>query len=166
MKKFVLVSLILFLANVGCKKMNADGGRLCGYSPIAAPALNLVIKDSAGKDLLDEKTAGAYSKDKIRLFRKDAAGKTIPVVFYVSPPFSYGDEKFSFDLLYVPVITDVQNPAENRMFLKLGDSDLYELNLKVSKAKPELENLIIDQKEADKDEGSVMKYLSIFYLTE
>jgi hypothetical protein len=166
MKKFTIVCIILFIAGVGCKKTNIDGGGLCACSPKVEPELSLVIKNNAGDDLLNDKTAGAYSKDKIELFRKDGDGKIIPINFSIRPPFSYGDEKFNFNLLYTSGISYLQKPADNIIYLKLGEGKLYELNVQLNKGKYAIEKLLIDNKEAEKDKGNVAKYAAIFYLTE
>jgi hypothetical protein len=166
MKKIIIVCVILFIANVGCKKTNIDGGGLCACSPVTAPELNLVIKNTAGDDLLNDKTAGAYSKDKIELFRKDGNGNIVPLNFSIRPPFSYGNEKFNFNLLTVPSISYLQTSDNNIVYLKLGEGKLHELSLQLNQGKYDLEKLLIDNKAAAKDTGNVAKYASIFYLTE
>jgi len=164
MKKILFVCMILFIASVACKKEDVGGGGLCACSPMQVPSLNLVIKNSAGADLLSDKTTGYYDKNKIQLTRKDAAGKTIAIDFNIRPPFSYGNEKFNYNYLYIPV--SFLQAADNLIYLKLGDGKTYELNIALNEGKYNLNTLMIDNKEAVKDNGNVAKYTTIFYLTE
>lgn len=167
MKKFVLVCIVLFIANIGCKKSNIGGGGLCACSPIiVGPELYLVIKNNAGEDLLNTKTTGAYTKDKIELYRKDETGKVLPIAFFIRLPFDYGNEKFAFNQLYVGGVGNTQKSPDNTLFLKLGDNKLYQLNLTLNQGLYKVEKVLIDNKEAEKDNGTVAKYLPIFYLTE
>jgi hypothetical protein len=166
MKKTIIVCAILFIANVGCKKTNVDGGRLCACSPVRVPQLNLVIKNNAGDDLLNNKTSGAYSKDKIELFKKDANGNVIPIAFNIMPPFSFADEKFSFSFLHSAAISYLQTANDNIIYLKLGEGKLHELNVQLNQGKYGVEKLLIDNKAAVKDTSNLTKYESVFYLTE
>jgi hypothetical protein len=165
MRKFVLVCAILFFANVGCKKMNMDGGGgLCGCSPaIPGTQLNLVIKNTANNDLLDEKVAGAYTKDMIQLYRKDSDGKVITIPFGIQSPFSYGNEKFNFYQLTSFLVYPIQNSANRVVFLKVGEKT-YELTLQLVKDQLVVERLLIDQKETEKEDDP--KFPPIFYLTQ
>jgi hypothetical protein len=166
MKKFLFICVILFIANVGCKKMNIDGGGLCGCSPTAGPTFQLVIKNSLGEDLLNSKTSGAYSIDKIELYRKDGNGKVIPLNFSIRPPFSYGNEKFSANSLYSSDIAYLYQASDKSIFLKLGGSKLYELILHLNQQSGKVEKLFIDQKEGEKATGTIENYATIYYLTE
>jgi hypothetical protein len=163
MKKILLVCMVLFIASVACKKEDVGGSGLCACSFIAAPSLNLVIKNSAGGDLLSDKTTGYYDKSKIQLTRKDATGKETAVDFDIRTPFSYGNEKFNYNQLYIPV--GFLQAADNTVYLKLGDGKTYELKITLNQQRYELEKVFIDNKEADKDQGNVAKYKTIFYLT-
>lgn len=163
MKKFLFVCAVLFIGSVGCKKMNIDGNGLCACSPISQPELTLVIKNAAGDDLLNDKTSGAYTKEKIELYTKDEAGKVIPISFSIRQPFNYGDEKFNFYQLNSG-IGFIQKKSST-VYLKLGDSKVYELNIELNEGSYLLNKLLIDQKEAQKDLGTVLKYKSIFYFT-
>lgn len=163
MKKIIIVCVILFIANVACKKTNIDGGGLCACSPMRSPELNLVIKNNAGDDLLNSQTTGAYSKDKIELFKKDGNGNAIPINFGIRPPFSNGNEKFNFNFLSASGITYSQTANDNIIYLKLGEGKLHELALQVSQ---EGLKLSIDKIEAKKDTSNVARYAYIFYLTE
>lgn len=166
MKKFVLVCIVLFIANIGCKKSNIGGGGLCACSPIVGPQLLLVIKNTVGEDLLNDKTTGAYTKDKIALYRKDVEGKDIPVNFFIKPPFDYGNEKFSFNQLHADNIGFVQKTTDKTLYLKLGDSKIYQLNIELNQNSYSVEKVFINNKEAEKDKGNVAKVTTIFYLTE
>ena len=164
MKKFLIVCMILFTAGVGCKKMDYGGGDLCACSPIEAPGLNLVIKNSAGDDLLSEKTVGAYTKDNIQLFRKDVNGKVIPINFSIRPPSTFGEQKFNFNFLYAPELNSLQTQTDKTVYLKLGGGEPYELLLDLSK--PGEGSLFINKKAAEREKGAVSLYLPIFYLIE
>lgn len=166
MKKFLFICAILFIANVGCKKMNIDGGGLCGCSPTTGPTFQLVIRNSFGEDLLNSKTSGAYSIDKIELYRKDVTGKVVPVNFSIRPPFSYGNESFSANSLYSADINYLFQASDKSIFLKLGGSKLYELTLQLNQQSAKVEKLLIDQKESEKAKGTIENYATIFYLTE
>lgn len=165
MKKFLFVCAILFIANLGCKKNNIGGGGLCACSPITEPELKLVIKSSTGTDLLNDKIAGAYSKDEIKVFQKLADGTETPVNFSIRPPFSYGEEKFNFNSLFVG-LNFLRNSKDTKILLKLGDSKPYELSFALNEGMYDINKLLIDDKEAESDNGTVSKYLRIFYLTE
>jgi hypothetical protein len=167
MKKFILVCAILFIANVGCKKMNLDGGGVCGCLPIEGPEFNLVIKNSAGDDLLSSSTAGPYSKDNIQMYRKDNEGKMIPILFAIRPPFSYGDEKFKYNFLYTTNIRISANTQTDHIYLKLGNDQPYEMTLHLkSNGRLSVQRLLIDQKETEKEADNLSKYASFFYLNK
>ncbi|WP_442588255.1 hypothetical protein ACSBL2_19635 [Pedobacter sp. AW31-3R] len=166
MKKFIFICAILFIAGVGCKKMNIDGGALCGCSPISnGPDFKLVIKNEAGEDLLNEKTTGAYTKDKITFFRKDESGKKVPINFAIRPSFSYGDEKFDDYQLYTNDVFHFLKKDNKVAYLKLGDGKEYELSLELEEGKYTVSKLFIDQIEAEKATGNITNYAQIFYLT-
>lgn len=163
MKKFILALVVLFAVNIGCKKASNNGGNICACSPIIGPSIHLVIKNSAGQDLLDEKTVGGFTKDKIDLYRKDAAGNIVKMYFGIQPPFQYGDQKFAFYQLVTSDISYLQS-ANNTAYLKLDDK-LYELSIQLGTSSSRVEKVFIDKKETDKDTGAVNNYVSIFYFT-
>lgn len=165
MKKFLFICAILFIANLGCKKNNIGGEGICACSPVSEPELRLVVKSSTGTDLLNEKITGAYSKDEIKVFQKSADGKETLVNFSIRPPFSYGEEKFNFNSLLVG-LNFLKNTTNSKILLKLGDSKLYELSFALNEGKYDITKLMIDNKEAEKGEGTVNNYVRIFYLTE
>jgi hypothetical protein len=166
MKKFLIISILLFIINVGCKKENVGGGNLCACSPARGPELNLVIKNNAGGDLLNDKTTGAYIKDQIAVYRKDGNSKIIPMDFAIRPAFSYGDQKFGFNSLYLGNLNFLQKTPAEVVYLKLGEKEAQELHIQLNQGKYAVEKLLIDQKEAVKDSGAVAKYADIFYLTD
>lgn len=164
MKKFLTICVILFITNLGCKKMGIDGSGTCACSPVKGPELYLVIKNNAGEDLLNEKTTGAYTKDKIELFRKDVDGKKIPLNFGIRPTFLYGDKKFNFNQLFSGDIMFLQKTGNNIIYLKLGADKVYELNLELHKEFYEIAKITIDKKEAEQDKDTFGKKIPIFYL--
>jgi len=163
MKKFIFVSILLFIASASCKKMNPDDGGACGCSPATKQDMYLVIRNSAGADLLNQSTAGYYPKDKIELYRKDAEGKSVPITFYITPPFSYGNEKFNLNQLYITDLALFIKTPDDALYLKLGDSSPFEL--KVSIVGGTVEKLLVDKKEAERDKPTA-NYVSLFYLSK
>jgi hypothetical protein len=161
MKKFLIILMVIFIADVGCKKENIGGGGLCGCSPIVGPYLNLAIKNSAGADLLNSQTPTAYTKENIEVFRKDANGKAIPVNFSIMPEFGYGNEKFNFKTLHVYLDAVPLQSGDFIFYLKLGGTKVYTLDLNMS-----MQKLLIDSKEAERDKGTVAQFTTIYYLTE
>jgi hypothetical protein len=164
-KKFMIVCIILFIAGVGCKKANIDGGGLCGCSFAVSPDFHLVIKNQAGEDLLSETKTGAYTKSNIELFRKDDEGRSIPVNFSIRPPFSYGNEKFKYYQLYAMTLTFLQKTGTGVLYLKL-DKKIYELSLELNQGKYQVERMLIDKKAAEKELGTMANFASVFYLVE
>ncbi len=147
MKKILIAFIALFVINLGCKKMS-DVDRLCACSPISnASYLSLVIKNNNGEDLLSATTAGAFTKEKIQLYRKDTNGAIKQIDFGIRPPFSYGtNQLFNYNQLISLEIGVLAKSISDTFYLKLGDDKLYELNLKFNNSK--LEKLLIDQQEA------------------
>ncbi|MGY3212979.1 hypothetical protein [Mucilaginibacter sp. HD30] len=165
MKKFLFVCFVIFVAGVGCKKTNIGGGRLCGCSPIQQPELMLVIKNAAGVDLLSDKNIGYYAKNNIQVFKKDANGNAVQLDFYIRPTFSYGNENFRFNTLFVNGLSTIRQSGES-IFLKLGSDPAYELKLQFNGTQPKIDKLLINNNEAEKDNGTVAQYANIFYLTK
>jgi hypothetical protein len=147
MKKVLIAFVALYVINLGCKKID-DVDRLCACSPISnASYLSLVIKNNNGDDLLSATTAGAFTKEKIQLYRKDANGAIKPIEFAIRPPFSYGtNQSFNYNQLVSMEISILAKSINDTFYLKLGDDKLYELNLKMNNMK--LEKLLINQQEA------------------
>jgi len=167
MKKFLIVCFVIFVASVGCKKENIGGGGACGCSPVVGPQLMLVVKNSAGEDLLNSNTAGSFSKDNIKLFSKDANGKETQLYFNVRPPFNYTPtESFTSNTLYSVGFSQLWAANKGTIYLKLGDAPAYELNVEIDNNKSKVEKVVINNKEAEKDKGAVAKYANIFYLVK
>lgn len=163
MKKVLIAFVALYVINLGCKKID-DVDRLCACSPISnASYLSLVIKNSNGDDLLSASAAGAFTKEKIQLYRKDANGEIKSIDFKIRPPFPYGtNESFNYNQLVSMEIAILAKSINDTFYLKLGDDKLYELNLKMNNMK--LEKLLIDQKETPLENAtSGNTYLSTIF---
>lgn len=164
MKKFLIISIFLFIASVGCKKENVGGGRLCACSPARGPEVNLVIKNKTGDDLLNDKTTGSYTKDKIAVYRKDENNNVVTVDFAIRPGFSYGNDKFIFNSLALGNLTFLQKKPAEIIYLKFADKEVQEMRLKLNEGKYGVDKVMIGNEEAVKDTGAVSKYADIFYL--
>jgi hypothetical protein len=162
MKKFLIICLLLFTASVGCKKMDIDGGGLCACSPITGPQMFLGVKNAAGDDLLNGKTTGAYTKETIQVFRKDGEGRVVPIYFDIRAPFAYGNDQTKTYLLQLPDLNFLKPSTMNTIYLKLGESALYELELDLAKYGEE--KVFINKKEAERDKDG-KNLPPIFYLT-
>ena len=159
MKKFILVCCVIFIVGIGCTKV----APLCGCSPIQQPELILAIKNTVGADLLSDKTIGAYTKNNIQLFKKDANGNAVQLDFYIRPPFSYGNETFNFSTLFATGLSTIKQSGES-IYLKLGNEPPYELKLQFNNTMPKVDKLFINNNEAEKDNGTIVKYVDVFYL--
>lgn len=164
MKKIIIAFVVIFVANLGCKKVsNTDG--LCACSPISYPGISLVIKNAANLDLLNPANKEAYALSQIKLFQKDDKGGEKQVNFFLRPTFSYGSEKFNYYQLYSEEMIALARTKQPIFYLKLGDGTPYELNLELKEGMPDAGKLLIDKKEAPKETGELAKYnASIFYL--
>ena len=148
MKKFSLILLIIFIANLGCKKIG--GGGLCACSPISGPAFALVIKGNSGVDLLNPATAGYLDKNQIQIYSKDANNAIKQISFNINSPFTFtADSKVTYYQLTSWELPILSKTIDNTFYLKLGNDKLYELNLKIDKNS--VEKLLIDKKEAPKE---------------
>jgi hypothetical protein len=166
MKKFLIVIVVMFITNLGCKKITDSGG-LCACSPISAVYLSLVIKNTAAEDLLSNKTVGAFTSNQIQLYYKESNGAIKQISFTVRQPFSYGTDQFKYFQLFSQEIAALPNGAGTIVYLKLGDNAPYELKLQYNTYKNKVEKLLINDKEAPIETGKVSGYLdgNIFYLT-
>ncbi len=162
MKKFTLVCFIIFIAGIGCTKV----APLCGCSPPTGAELMLVVKNSAGDDLLNSKTPGAFSKDKIQLFQKDANGNEIQVSFGIFPPSSSANDNFKFYTLYHTGFSSMLTSGQGTFYLKFADEPAHVLDLLLDKDKLKLDKLLIDNKEAEKQNGAAVGGRTVFYLTK
>lgn len=167
MKKFLIMSAILFIVNMSCVKMDPDNGGLCACSPVTVPELYLVVKNSEGQDLLSNKTEGFYLKSEIELFAKDEKKKVIPIGFEVKSPFIYGEANANFDFsqLSIPVTAFWEKEASRIIYLKLGDSEPLELKVEFKKGVG-VDKMFVNNIEIEKDKGAVVKYMPIFYFTK
>lgn len=162
MKKILFVLAVIFIANLGCKKMNKGDG-LCACSPISYDtSLGLVIKNSTGVDLLNPNTTGFLDKTKIQLYTKDANNVIKQLNFDIRQPFTYTNNlKMEYYQLVSVEIGSLAKSIDNTFYLKLGDK-LYELNLKVNNQA--VEKLLIDKIEATKELPNInSQYLNSIY---
>lgn len=162
MKKILIILAVLFIANLGCKKIDEDnGGGLCACSPVAYPYMSLVVKNTSGDDLLNSTTANFFSKDQVQLFSKDINGVIKQINFAIRPPFSYGSQKFNFNQIFSEDIVVAAKTTNQTLYLKLGNAEPKELSLTVGNSK--VEKLFIDKKEMPID-VALSAYNLIFYL--
>ncbi|WP_316845710.1 hypothetical protein [Pedobacter psychrodurus] len=150
MKKILIVLMVIFIANLGCKKAGVGGGGLCACSPITNNPLILVIKNSTDVDLLNPKTTGYFDKNQIQLYSKDNNNAIKQINFDIRQPFNYNNtQKIDYYQLTSGEITYLATSMEHTFYLKLGDSKPYELNLKVNNNL--VEKLLIDKTEAPRE---------------
>lgn len=162
MKKILFVLVLIFITNLGCKKVT-NGGGLCACSPITyETSLGLVIKSSTNVDLLNPKTIGFLDKNQIQLYVKDANDVIKKINFYIRQPFTYtNDLKMDYYQLVSSEISREAKSIDHTFYLKLGDK-LYELNLKVNNRA--VEKLLIDKKDAPKElPNANSEYLNSIY---
>ncbi|KRT16374.1 hypothetical protein ASU31_09400 [Pedobacter ginsenosidimutans] len=162
MKKILFVLVLIFITNLGCKKIT-NGGGLCACSPISYDtSLGLVIKNSADVDLLNPKTTGFLDKTQIQLYSKDASNVIKQINFDIRQPFTYTNNlKLDYYQLISYEIGLQAKSIDNAFYLKLGDK-LYELNLKVNNRA--VEKLLIDKVDAPKELPNInSQYLNSIY---
>lgn len=164
MKKFILALTIIFIANLGCKKI-IDSEKPCACSPIYYPSLNLVIKNVAGDDYLNTKTTGYFAKDNIQLYYKEPNGNIKQVQFLIRQPFSYGSEQFKYFYLRSEEILAINNSTNTLFYIKLGNNAPYELKIEFDKNK--IEKLLINNSETVPATGTLTNYQdgNMFYFT-
>ncbi|MEH3111730.1 hypothetical protein [Pedobacter terrae] len=162
MKKILFVLVLIFITNLGCKKI-INGGGLCACSPITYDtSLGLVIKNNTDADLLDPKTAGFLNKTQIQLYSKDANDAIKKINFDIRQPFTYADNlKMDYYQLVSVDISREAKSIDNTFYLKLGEK-LYELNLKVNNRT--VEKLLINKTDAPKElPNTNIEYLNSIY---
>lgn len=166
MKKFLLALTIIFIVNLGCKKI-IDSEKPCACSPVYYPSLNLVIKNAAGDDYLNTKTTGSFNKDNIQLYYKEANGNVKQVQFLIRQPFSYGSEQFKYFYLRSEEILSINNFSATVFYIKLGNNAAYELKIDFDKSKNKVEKLLINNNEAVAATGTLTNYQdgNMFYFT-
>lgn len=152
MKKILMVLLVLFIANVGCKKTGIDGGGLCACSPIEGTYLSLVIKNANGVDLLNPATAGYFDKAQIQLYTKDANNAIKQLNFQMRYPFpSTSKTSLNFYQVSSYEIIGLAKSIDNTFYLKLGNDKLYEINIKLTADNRFIEKLLINKAEATRE---------------
>lgn len=166
MKKFLFVIMLLFIANMGCKKMT-DTDRLCACSPVSYPSLILVVKSASDIDLLDTKNAGSFTKEQIQFYYKDANGGNKAIPFHTRQPFSFDKEEFKYNQLIISEFFALVKTVD-KFYLKLGDQPALELKVQFNSTTGKFEKLLVDDKEALLETGTVAKYLNggLFYLVK
>ncbi len=138
----------------------------CGCSPQTRPEMGLVIKNSAGEDLLDSKTAGYFPQDKIRLFKKEANGTETNLYFHVRQPMDFGTDKFEYYSLYSTFYSLIPS-GQGTFYLKLGDAPAYELKVQADMTKLSITKLLINDVEATKENGILAsRGFDMFYFTK
>jgi hypothetical protein len=166
MKKFLIALTLIIVANLGCKKEEIGEKGPCACSPVTYPYLSLVVKGSAGQDLLNSKTAGSFSTGQIKLYTIESNGSTKNIDFGIRPPFSYGSNQFTYHQLYSQQIIALMASTTGAFYLKLGEREPYKLSLKMSTTAGKIEKLMINDKEAGLETGELQTYSAgnIFYL--
>jgi hypothetical protein len=159
MRKFILVFFAIFIAGAACKKVSTT----CGCSPAMGPELRLVVKNSAGDDLLNSKNAGYFAQGKIRLYKKDSNGNESSVYFTITPAPVFGND-FKYNTIHAYGFGDLLKSGKGDVYLKLGDEAPYTLNIQVDNNE-KVYKLLLNNQEAEKDNGTMAKYASVFYLT-
>lgn len=168
MKKFFIVLAIVFVANLGCKKIGIDGGGgLCACSPaVDAPYLSLVITSSEGTDLLNKVNAGSINQNEIQLYKKEPDGSIKAISFAIRPPFTAGTEQFDYFQLFSIELAQLAKTAGDTFYLKLKDQATLDLSLQVNSNSKKVEKLFVNGTEAAIEAGPISKYVPspIFYL--
>jgi len=169
MKKFIIALSVVFVIIIGCKKIDeGNGGGLCACSPVVQPFyLNLVIKNTAGADLLNTNLATSFKQSDIQLYAKDASGVIKQISFNIAIPIVYGNEKLDYYRLVSQELAILAKSIDHTFYLKLGNQTPYEINLQTNSSLQKIEKLLIDKKEAPKETGKISTDLglSLFYLT-
>lgn len=168
MKKFILAFLVVFVANLGCKKLD-QGDRLCGCSPAAEPPLILVIKNANGADLLNPATTGHFTADNIKVYH-EADGKEKQMTFRVGKPFTYGNastDKFEYYQLQSSLVSLHATTAQPSFYVKLGNGTPLLLKPTMDQdAKYKVVKLLVNDVEATPETGSAKNILpNVFYIT-
>lgn len=164
MKKFLLVLFVVFLANLGCKKLDKTDG-LCACSPTYEPTLVLVIKNAAGADVLNPATTGHFTNSNIQLYYLERSTQK-KLNFYVRTPFTYGNDKFNFYQLHSSDIFKQFATGNKDTYLKLGDNQPMKVKLEIAAdTKYQVVKLLVDDKEAAAEQGAVKSYVqNMFYI--
>jgi len=166
MKKFLIALAVIIIANFGCKKEEIGEKGPCACSPMTYPYLSLVIKNAGGEDLLNSKTSGYFAPSQVKLYLVEANGTIKNIDFGVRPPFTYGSSLFTFHQLYSQRIVTLTASTAGIFYLKLGDHQPYKLSLKLNAPMQKIDKLLINDKEAVVETGTLQNYSdgNIFYL--
>ncbi|TKC08336.1 hypothetical protein FA048_14360 [Pedobacter polaris] len=159
MKKFIIAFAIVFIVNLGCKKIIDQP--VCACSPVSTGYLNLVVKNAAGNDLLNSNVTGSFAQNQIQLYAKDANGNIKQINFSIRPPITFNAEKFNYHQLLSQEIAILAKSIDHTFYLKLGNQLPYEINLQVSSNLNKVEKVLIDKKEAPKDTGKIATDLGL-----
>jgi len=164
MKKFILAFLVVFAANLGCKKLD-DGDKPCACSPISEPTLVLVLKNASGADVLNPVTSGYFSNNNIKLYYLEG-GVQKQLNFFVRPSFSYGAEKFDYYQLHSSEIIRQHVSGRKDFYLKLRDNEPKKINLEIATDKQfSIEKVLVDGMVATPEKGAVSSYVQhMFYV--
>ncbi len=165
MKKFLIVVLAVFLANLGCKKMD-PGNRLCACSPVEEPTLVLVIKNSEGTDMLNPVNSGHFNNNQVQLYQQNENGSLKQITFYIRPPFSYGNEKFNYYHLGSSEIIRLSNSINQDFYLKLGNNEPIKINIEKVENNFSLDKLLVNGQEKNAETGTVSNYIRNIYYIE
>ena len=165
MKKFLAVLAIVFLANLGCKKLDDNDG-LCACSPVTEPTVALVVKNAAGADMLNPATQGYFTNANIQLYYQENGGALKQLNFYVRPSFSYGSDKFNHYQLHTTEIIKHIAVNNHSFYLKLGSNNPLKLDFELkTNEKYKVIKLLVDNMEAPAETGTVAAYVpNIFYI--
>lgn len=163
MKKIILAFLVVFVANLGCKKLD-EGDRLCGCSPVTEPPLTLVIKGANGVDILNPASANAFSSNDIKLYYLETNVQK-QLTFYIRPNFTVDNNKFDYYQLNSSDIVRLATSSTKDFYLKLGQREPLKINIEKIKDSFKFTKLTVDGVEKLPETGAVSKYLpNIYYL--
>lgn len=129
MKKFSLILLIIFIANLGCKKIG--GGGLCACSPVEPLPSSIILKGNSGIDLLNPTTTGFYDKNQIQIYSKDVNNNIKNINVNINTPFNFVNDKITYYQLVSYELIALAKSIDNTFYLKLGSDKIYQLNLQV-----------------------------------
>jgi len=167
MKKILFVLFVVFVANLGCKKMDTGGG-LCACSPVQTPPILLVIKGANGVDMLNPATNGSFASSNIKLYYQNGTTEQ-QIEFNINQPFAVGNsttEKVEFYQLRSSYLLDLlssKNPPN--IYIKLGNGTPRQLKATmVSGQKYKVDKLLVNDVEATGETGAVKNIVpNIFY---
>lgn len=164
MKKIILAFLVIFVANLGCKKLD-DGDKPCACSPVMEPPLTLIIKGANDVDMLNPNSANAFSSNDIKLYYLDTNGTQRQLTFYIKPNFTVDNNKFDFYQLHSSEIVRLATSLTKDFYLKLGQNEPFKINIEKNKDSFKLAKLTVNGVEKLPETGAISKYIpNIYYL--